>query len=75
MSKRARNSVGGPSSSLGTNGRRGDDDFDAWPVTKEEFEAATQRIVERLAGIRERDEALEKCAACGQPLPEGEEGN
>jgi hypothetical protein len=58
----------GRAGKAGTNG--GDDDFDAWPVTKEEYELAMQRIVDRLARIRERDEARDKCPACGQPLRE-----
>jgi len=44
--------------------------FDTTPISREEWEQAKQNIVDRLARIRERDEAKPKCEACGQPLPD-----
>jgi len=44
--------------------------FDTTPITREEWEQAKQNIIDRLARIREREEAKPKCEACGQPLPD-----
>ena len=47
--------------------------FDTTPITREEWEEAKQRIIDRLERIRERDAEAERetgcCRTCGQALP------
>jgi hypothetical protein len=59
----------GSAKGWGLEGRTYDETgFDTTPITREEWEQARQNIIDRLARIRERDEAKPKCEACGQPL-------
>jgi hypothetical protein len=59
---------------FGMEGRTYDETgFDTTPITREEWEEARQRIIDRLERMRERDEELERetgcCISCGQRLP------
>ena len=67
----------GPSNTLGMRGIEGrtydETGFDTTPITREEWEEAKQRIIDRLERIRERDAEAERetgcCRTCGQALP------
>lgn len=52
--------------------------FDTTPITREAWEEAKQRIIDRLERIRQRDEEQERetgcCRTCGQPLAAGISG-
>lgn len=59
---------------FGMEGRTYDETgFDTTPITREEWEEARQRIIDRLERMRERDEEQERetgcCRTCGQRLP------
>ena len=62
---------GGASTMVGGGGT--DEEFDGRPITREDWEEARQNIVNRLARLRERNEAEEqatgRCLSCGQVLP------
>ena len=66
--------AGGMQGMRGIEGRTYDETgFDTTPITREEWEEARQRIIDRVERIRERDAEAERetgcCRTCGQRLP------